>query len=242
MAFQIRLPDACITPKTTALFTCSDLQRNRRRLGQLEIKPNGESADWPGCSQVLTVPSSDDESFGLVPTCTSRRSHAAETDPRRRMLPQRGLGASWPSAATSPSTINWGGPAALRRQASSSSSFLVRSPLVPDNCLSCSKKLGEASKKKKKLHTKPTSDRHHGSQLVLLRVRRVRRRRAGVRAAAAVVEKGAAERRGRAVVRRRARRRHEGVGIHRQVPCLHQVRGDLSRLRVHAGSRQVTCE
>ena len=191
---------------------------------------------------MLTVPSSDDESFGLVTTCTSRRSHAAETDPRRRMLPQRGLGASWPSAATSPSTINWGGPAALRRQASSSSSFLVRSPLVPDNCLSCSKKLGEASKKKKKLHTKPTSDRHHGSQLVLLRVRRVRRRRAGVRAAAAVVEKGAAERRGRGVVRRRARRRHEGVGVHRQVPCLHQVRGDLSRLRVHAGSRQVTCE
>jgi hypothetical protein len=47
------------------------------------------------------------------------------------------------------------------------------------------------------------------------------------------------------VVRRRARRRHEGVGVHRQVPCLHQVRGDLSRLRVvvvHATGRQVTCE
>jgi hypothetical protein len=53
-----------------------------------------------------------------------------------------------------------------------------------------------------------------GSWRVLLR------RRAGVRAAAAVVQEGAAERRGRAVVRWRARRRHEGVGVHRQVPCV----------------------
>jgi hypothetical protein len=29
------------------------------------------------------------------------------------------------------------------------------------------------------------------------------------------------------VVRRRAGRRHEGVGVHRQVPRIHQVRGDL---------------
>jgi hypothetical protein len=63
--------------------------------------------------------------------------------------------------------------------------------------------------------------RRNGSQPVLLRRvrRRVLRRRAGVRAAAAVVQEGAAERRGRPVVRRRARRRHEGVGVHRQVPC-----------------------
>ena len=60
MAFQIRLPDACITPKTTALFTCSDLQRvqrNRRRLDSWKSARENrlQSADW-GCSQVFTVP------------------------------------------------------------------------------------------------------------------------------------------------------------------------------------------
>jgi hypothetical protein len=91
---------------------------------------------------------------------------------------------------------------------------------VPDNCrLCCAPRSLERQQTRRSFGV--IGRCRNGSQPVLLRRvrRRVLRRRAGVRAAAAVVQEGAAERRGRPVVRRRARRRHEGVGVHRQVPC-----------------------